>query len=1114
MQNIINDQNRNPNLYEVIIRYPFNGKSSYLIDKFYIIGYDFPTLHYLLIENNIKDYIKEEENFVVSEFNDLLGSDNIIKNNDKKSFFLPNEPPSILSEISSDYKKMLPSFDNIKDIIFPNGCQFYYTNEDVIDDSSSKSLTDKSIAPRDSISIFELSDNSKNKTKIPSSYNMVFSYNQQGENNSKKSTNGFAFVFYKKFKEGKISKDNKKYFFYVPFTFCILSEYPFYNSYYNLCKQLQSLFKSQNNDIPIEMILYNIVNYTPSPLNSDVYVNLELFVNNSNALNELEGIKEEENENDFEEIILDKDNKNKNKIQENMINFRSSQRLQSSININHDFKRRKTEYLNSKNGRAHSDIDTASVSSSKSNKKKLKLFKPIKFGFLSGYPIIQYNLARVLLNKMSPEDVITIFFYTFLEKSVIFFSKDIELLSLTINSYLNLNFPLNDEKYYFYNVSTSFENYIEGNSLFIGTTFTNAIGINSKYNPNYRNKHVRLSEHLTVDLDKGVINRVEDDRDNEVDEKDELIFNFFEQIFNRKELSEKQKSSILYREVKNIFEKLCSYKEIINKKNQELKDKPKKKSNLSYIEYDDNDESKENNLKEIRKDNLIKDSNRDIQESFYILVNHLCIYFYQNLNLVLPDDDPNKSKKKDKDKDLSKVVFNDNYKENDYLQEEIFFLDELRDTMKFQSFVYEFIQNYSPIDLYKIPLNITEEFLSMLISKSNIYYKNKKKIGFLKLIDNIYENNKKDKILMDFKQFVNDYYQKYKNYFGRELKDEKEKINSFGPELNYNLIFKYKHFIDNLENNQNCIFNYKNIIIENKIQYLQKNSIEDSIESYLMDSKILTSNDICFSNIIILYIITMKNIVMKYDCSICLSSLFYHCQPFRKYYSMIIEVIYKLMKNCLINKDYKMAENYLNAYYPFINSLRQNRLIPNENLLNIIKKFYELNIDDFRKEDSNLNEIKNSEDKDIHNSSENNVIEFKEKFIYIFNNFNKTNVFKEKKILEIMNSNNKYEYYFKETLKIFPKIKFHNGKEKTVFKLYSQKELFILLNKAYVIYITSNLNDKFLNPKQIFEYCLNIMIYIRNMKDFDGKDDIKTMLIQIYDLFLNMKNNNKDIIIY
>lgn len=85
-------------------------------------------------------------------------------------------------------------------------------------------------------------------------------------------------------------------------------------------------------------------------------------------------------------------------------------------------------------------------------------------------------------------------------------------------------------------------------------------------------------------------------------------------------------------------------------------------------------------------------------------------------------------------------------------------------------------------------------------------------------------------------------------------------------------------------------------------------------------------------------------------------------------------------------------------------------------------------------------------------------------------------------------------------------------KKKIVFNLHSQKDLFLSLNNIYIIYITRNLDDKFLNPLHILECCLNIMIYFRNMKDFDGKDEIKTMLIQIYDLFLNMKNNNKDII--
>ena len=54
-----------------IKRYPFNGRSKYLIDKFYIIGYNSQTLNKLLFSNDndnnlskyiILDEIEEEKN--------------------------------------------------------------------------------------------------------------------------------------------------------------------------------------------------------------------------------------------------------------------------------------------------------------------------------------------------------------------------------------------------------------------------------------------------------------------------------------------------------------------------------------------------------------------------------------------------------------------------------------------------------------------------------------------------------------------------------------------------------------------------------------------------------------------------------------------------------------------------------------------------------------------------------------------------------------------------------------------------------------------------------------------------------------------------------------------
>ena len=44
----MNDENgfseSKPNISQKILRYPLNGRSSYLIDKFYIFGYDYMTL--------------------------------------------------------------------------------------------------------------------------------------------------------------------------------------------------------------------------------------------------------------------------------------------------------------------------------------------------------------------------------------------------------------------------------------------------------------------------------------------------------------------------------------------------------------------------------------------------------------------------------------------------------------------------------------------------------------------------------------------------------------------------------------------------------------------------------------------------------------------------------------------------------------------------------------------------------------------------------------------------------------------------------------------------------------------------------------------------------------
>ena len=105
-------------------------------------------------------------------------------------------------------------------------------------------------------------------------YNMVFSYNPQSGKNSKKSINGFAYVFFKEFSE-KQEIGGIKFTFYVPVTFCIISEFPYFNSYYKLCKQIIQLFQFNKNEIPLEILIYNVINFSLSPINGEVSLNIE-----------------------------------------------------------------------------------------------------------------------------------------------------------------------------------------------------------------------------------------------------------------------------------------------------------------------------------------------------------------------------------------------------------------------------------------------------------------------------------------------------------------------------------------------------------------------------------------------------------------------------------------------------------------------------------------------------------------------------------------------------------------------------------------------------------------------------------------------------------------------
>ena len=325
--NLINESNNKEN--EKIYRYPFHGKSKYLIDKLYIIGYDNQTLNKYLIKKDNNDFKIEDFDDIYSPKNrgsklyitklSQTGSKELNNRNENiNSFSLP-ESPSLLNEIINDYNKKVLDIDITINMIFPNKPILYSFKESKRQLSPDK----RNAKSRRNTNFYTLSSNigqinninDEIKEKIDKKkYCMVFSSNPQIDKNNKKSINGFCYINYCKYKEKKIMNDYS-YSFYIPIGICFISEYPFYNSYYKLAEQIFYLFNSKKIEVPIEIMLYNLINGTLSPINGDVDLCIEpvSFFNNilspssnslSKKINIQNSIKEEnENKNNEEKEI-------------------------------------------------------------------------------------------------------------------------------------------------------------------------------------------------------------------------------------------------------------------------------------------------------------------------------------------------------------------------------------------------------------------------------------------------------------------------------------------------------------------------------------------------------------------------------------------------------------------------------------------------------------------------------------------------------------------------------------------------------------------------------------------------------------------------------------------
>ena len=1016
---------------------PYNGRAKNLIDKFYIFGYNYSTLKKYIFDKtpNISEKITDPEDL---------------------NYFNLDEDPSTLIEITNNFQKELIDTQVVQNLIFPNKLKIYYRLYSNINNSSQKRLSE-TIKNNN----FNKIDFSDDNYKYPVSVRVVFSSNPIEDNNSQKNQNGFAYIFYRKLLQKKEIK-NKKYIIYIPYTFCVISEFPFYKSYEKLFRRLREMYFLDSIYIPIEILLYKIIKLTPSPINNDVILDLKKMFT-------------------------------QDKIVHNLID--------NSVNI----KKSNSHIINNiKLPKEDKTVDDFLVV------ENMDLLKyKIKFKILSGYPLIQYNLAKVLFNTLSTEQIINVFLFTFLEANVLLFSKEIEYLTFTANAYMNLNYPHNNSHYFFNIGAISLEKFKIGGSILGGEiNSTSLISINNEFVEDYLGKASHLKEHVIVDLDNNDILFAKFNENDNYEKINKLIGEIYEENNDNNNIEDTN----LYKAIINLKRRLN-----IAKSKKSVYDyyvDPKKPENIDnkkgFIYF--NDEPYKDSIDEL---------NKYIQEAFYECVINLSLYFYENVEIKEKNTKKNQREKKNYFVDIE--YNKDCLYEGLYTDEELLVLRELTETMKFQYSFCQFVLDHNPIDLYKIPLTFTDEFILFISRKKDI---DTSKIEFFKLIEELYLSEKINEIQeIDFSSAITEFMNNFKNKFIRDIeerdkkrfkldyssiikvidnknnqgKEENKKVLKYQTyELDNRILLNYINLIENLpKDKKSKLMSIDSALDDNIINEIDIIEIEKRVEDYCLDKKYLNNNELCVSNIIIIFAICLKFFPENIRCYDFLKTLFENFVIFRKYYTYLLQIIYKLFKQSLVENNLEKNTQLKLCFFCCFDFLKINKIVPNENLMIVINKFLKLFLEE--KEDEKKQEINNKNNllKDVPNTR------ITEKNLHITYNFTSKKSYDEKMILKLVNKLNKSNLDFGTDNDMVPKIRYiidKNDKEESIF--FSQKQLSdILINEYNKFY--ENLDISKVDRKYISDACLNIFIFMRNDEKFKQLNVIWNTLEFVFHLFLN-----------
>ena len=997
-----------------ILKYPFNGKNPNLIDKILFIGYE---------QNYIEKYLPEIIDNEIKEISLLP----------KVDFYTRNfkENPIVLNEITYKYDNNLIDNSQIIDFIFPDN----------------------------STIIFILSN--ENNNSLIEDYKIIFSKNIQIKQNIKQS--GLANVFF--IKIGSTNINDKKYYYFIPYCICIISEFPFFSNFLKMINEIKDKLFFENSSVPIEILLYNTVKFTPSPINN----NIKLLFG---------GMLNEEKKN-INEIITLKMIKEQN-IPELLFKKLSFYPI-LDFNLNTIFFFLNTETIIYIFIFTFLEIDIIFYS------QNIELLNIIMFIFS--------NLNYPLNSECYYWDIFSVSF-DYYNKGTNMMNKPFSTIIGIAESY-DSNKIIEKDHYFvldidnknFFFVNKRNDKYVnEINLFFEGIKKYKKTNIFTNSNFNIMNYINILFNDLVKISEKTIY----------INNNEKVFPSFFNiKKSNHENILEQNKKTqdLFYSFIVNILAYFLNNNfSIIGKYDKSLK------KNLFSLNFNDNNEI-ENEFDDINKI-FIKLFKNTQKYNIYInqyLLNNISYDLYKIPLLLTEEFIYLKFHEKKNDLDINYFDLMDyiiDYKE-----------EKKENILKI---------NYDNID--EMDAEPVSKIGKLINSENFLQMKNQK-------IFNVKENNIKEIINISFENFLNEYEILMRKKINREQLDSKIFIGKFITSKNLikykrkyfllddELLKRYIYELNNLTKEKkqlNKFFPKIDLILNQKIDEISYNLISEKIEEYLIQKNNYSSYTLIKLSLynILLIMIDLFNIDPDY-INIVTDLTFKSEICDRKYIIMAFLILYNFMNKSKVDKKYIFNKCFKNL----ISCIIINKIFVNKELLDIINKI---------KDNINYYDYDESEIKGMIKTKKNieNIIEIMsgKQFLIRYKNDDENELFDEnlrkdfeKRIIIVFENKG-----FIGNLQNY-KISFDDYKGFNIrwFNISSPKKLFIETKEFLNIYLKL-INSYYLNKISLLNFISNQLFYFRiipleNWNDSSKKElkdiDLNKIIKMLTTFYLLLKNN-------